>query len=143
MRGAADAVGATLRHCYGNSEYQREIELYRKEKELVEKELALAKREIEILHMTRACDDDITQREARSGHVGDTGHKRASGHQEDVSADRNVNTRTQRSAPESQFRRAGDGTREVMYTPRINISNIAELLKTFDGTPRNYEAWEG
>lgn len=143
MRGAASAA---LTSSVTASASQREIELYRKEKELIEKELALAKREIEILRLAQtcggavACSGAVAQERIRGGEIG---YERASNLREGAHTQRGASAEAQESAFGDHLVKMNDDTRGTTHVQRINLTSIAELLKTFDGTPRDYEAWEG
>lgn len=138
-RGLEDATSAMAMNLASTS--QKEAELYRKEKELVEKELALAMREIEILRLYQARDGVGVREETRSGHVQGIDRGRESNLQGYEWTGRGAGV--QGSLVDNRSIRTNDRAREVTYTQRINVTSIAELLNTFDGTPRDYEAWEG
>lgn len=104
-------------------------------KKLFARELALAKGEIESLRQVQTRNKIGAQEKGQGGHVVESGMT------SELSREKRgrVDTRT----VGNQFTTANSHMREAVNMQRINIKSIAELLNTFDGTPRNFEAWEG
>ncbi|XP_071636795.1 uncharacterized protein [Temnothorax longispinosus] len=137
----ASVVNAKATSFTTASAAQKEAELHRREKELIARELALAKREIELLRQAQARNSIGAQWGAQGGHVAEFGYGGVSSFQEGARIERGAGVSG--STVGNQFTTANNHTRGAVNTQRINVNSIAELLNTFDGTPRDFEAWEG